>query len=265
MPSIHANNYDRVADIYDATRGLSPEVEQQVGDGLARLLEERGARSVLEVGIGTGRIAVLLAARGVKVTGVDISTAMLQKLREKRHDVGVVLAESSSLPFRPASFDAVIFSHILHLVPDATAAVAAAAACLRPGGILLNCEHTYGEYPEQGAGKRLNEIILEVTGRPGRAHARGINIAPLLADSLPGVGATIETHRIAEWTDVNTLRRELARLEIRANSNTWLIPDEKMPEIVRRFTAEALEIFGGMDVESRAPALFTVEVARLPT
>lgn len=262
--SIHANNYDRVADIYDATRGLSPDVEREVGDGLAQALSEHGVRSVFETGIGTGRIAVLLAERGFYVTGADISVEMLRKLCAKRMDIPVVLAEASRPPFRPRSFDAAIFSHLLHLVPDPRATVQAAIACLRPGGLLLNCQHTYADSPEQRTGERLNEIILEVTGKLGRPHAQRTNAAPILAKCLADTGATLETREIAHWIDVNTLRRELVRLQSRTNSNTWAIPDHHMPEVVRRFKAEALAIFGGMDVESRARASFTVNFATLP-
>ena len=264
QPSIQANNYDRVAHLYDATRGLLPEVAREVGDGLAQILTENGVRSVFEVGIGTGRIAVPLAERGFQVTGIDISRGMHQQLRAKRTDIRVLLAEASRPPFRAGSFDAAIFSHILHLVPDPYATVRAALACVRPGGMLLNCQHTYAPYPEQRAGERLNEIIVEVTGVNGRPHGHYYNSLVALEEVLAGSGATIETRTIAHWTDVNTVRREVARLNDRVNSNTWTIPDAAMPIIVERFTAEALEIFGGLDIESRATASFTVNIARLP-
>ncbi|MEP7215558.1 MAG: methyltransferase domain-containing protein [Anaerolineaceae bacterium] len=263
-PSIHANNYDRVADIYDSTRGLSPEAEREVGDGLAAILKENQARTVLEIGVGTGRIAVPLAERGFQVTGIDISTEMLRNLCAKRSDIRVLLAESSALPFRAGSFDAVVFSHILHLVPDAAVAIRAAIACVRRGGLLLNCTHSYAPYPEQRAGERLNEIIREVTGHAGWAHGHRASAEPVLAQTLTGLGATLESREIAHWMDVNTVRREVERLELRANSNTWAIPDDAMPTIVERFTAEALEIFGGLDVESRAVASFRVNIGRLP-
>ncbi|MEP6872646.1 MAG: class I SAM-dependent methyltransferase [Anaerolineaceae bacterium] len=263
-PSIHANNYDRVADIYDSTRGLSPEAEREVGDGLAAILEQNQARTVLEVGVGTGRIAVPLAQRGFQVTGIDISTEMLRNLRAKRSDIRVLLAESSCLPFRAGSFDAVVFSHILHLVPDSAATIRAAIACVRLAGLLVNCEHTYAPYPEQRSGEILNEIIREVTGQAGWVHGHRASAEPVLAEVLADFGATLEKRAIAHWTDVNTLRRELERLKSRANSNTWAIPDGAMPVIVERFTEEALKIFGGLDVQSRAVASFTVNVARLP-
>ena len=263
-PSIHANNYDRVADIYDSTRGLSPEAEREVGDGLAAILEQNQARTVLEVGVGTGRIAVPLAERGFQVTGIDISTEMLHNLRAKRDDITLLLAESSALPFRAGTFDAVIFSHILHLVPDSAGTIRAGIACVRRGGLLLNCTHMYAPYPEQRAGERLNEIIREVTGQAGWIHGHRASAEPVLAEVLTGFGVTLETREIAHWTDVNTVRREVARLELRANSNTWAIPDDAMPTIVERFTAEALEIFGGLDVQSHARASFHVNIARLP-
>ena len=263
-PAFQANNYDRVANVYDATRGFSPEVERDVGDGLASILAEKGARRVFEVGIGTGRIAVPLASRGFQVTGIDISREMLRKLGAKRTDIRVLLAESSAVPFRAESFDAAVFSHILHLVPDPRAAVRAALACVRPGGVLLNCQHTYAPYPEQRAGERLNEIIVEVTGVNGRPHGHHYNSLAALEEVLAGSGATIETRTIAHWTDVNTVRREVARLENRVNSNTWTIPDDAMPLIVERFTAEAVAIFGGLDAESRAEVGFAVSIATLP-
>lgn len=261
-PSVHANNYDRVAGIYDATRGLAPEVAEQVGLGLAEILREAGVSSVLEVGIGTGRIAVLIAEQGFQVTGIDISLEMLRQLRRKRQDVAAALALDSQLPFRPGTFDAVIFSHVLHLVPDAQRTLHAARGCVRRGGVLLNCEHFYADQPEQRAGERLNEIILEVTGRPGRYHARRANESPDFAAMVTALGGTVESREIAQWTDLNTLRREVDRLQRRVNSNTWAIPDEAMPVIVERFIAEAEPVFGGMDVETRAHASFKVTVAR---
>ena len=264
QPSVQANNYDRVAHLYDSTRGLSAEAEREVGDGLAAILAKHGARTVLEVGVGTGRIAVPLAERGFQVTGIDISTEMLRSLRAKRADIRLLLAESSGLPFRAGSFDAVVFSHILHLVPDSAATIRAAIACVRRGGLLLNCSHSYTPTPQQRAGERLNEIIREVTGHVGWIHGHRASAEPVLAEVLADFGATLETREIAHWTDVNTLRREVARLELRANSNTWAIPDDAMPLIVERFTAEALEIFGGLDVESQVPARFMVNIATLP-
>ena len=74
--------FDRAADYYDAIRGLSDEGVLQMTDALAAVFA--GARRpVLEVGVGTGQIAVPLARRGVPVAGIDLSRAMLRKVLEK--------------------------------------------------------------------------------------------------------------------------------------------------------------------------------------
>jgi SAM-dependent methyltransferase len=73
---------ERVAALYDdhSSEMSKPEVVGPVVDVLAELAGDGGA---LEFGIGTGRIAVPLADRGVRVAGIDSSEAMLARLREK--------------------------------------------------------------------------------------------------------------------------------------------------------------------------------------
>src|ERR1700728_716128 len=69
---------DSWAEVYDETTDyLDTDGAVEFLSGLAK------DGRVLELGIGTGRIALPLAARGVKVAGIDASAAMVQKLREK--------------------------------------------------------------------------------------------------------------------------------------------------------------------------------------
>ena len=73
---------DRIAEVYDDLYGglASPEVVDSTVDVLANLA---GGGRALELGIGTGRIALPLAARGVEVHGIDASAAMVEKMRRK--------------------------------------------------------------------------------------------------------------------------------------------------------------------------------------
>jgi SAM-dependent methyltransferase len=72
---------DRIASMYDAF--LPPGVQANTDAAVAFLRGLAGDRRVLELGIGTGRVALPLAALGVDVHGIDASEAMLARLREK--------------------------------------------------------------------------------------------------------------------------------------------------------------------------------------
>jgi SAM-dependent methyltransferase len=128
----------RVAQRYDETSGemFAPEVLEPTVDFLAALA---GAGPVLEFGIGTGRVALPLAARGVRVTGIDLSPDMVAKLREKpgAEDIGVVIGDFSSTRVKGTyALVYVVWNTINNLgTQDAqVACFANAAAHLRPGG-----------------------------------------------------------------------------------------------------------------------------------
>ena len=105
--------YQTLARWYDltASRVLLP--------AYARILErcaEHGFSRVLDFGCGMGRLAYLLRERGLEVVGLDVSPAMLGKALERRPGAeGILFAQGGiPLPFAPSSFDAVIFSFVLH-------------------------------------------------------------------------------------------------------------------------------------------------------
>lgn len=72
---------DRIAAVYDAW--VAPSVDATTEHAVAFLADIAGSGRALELGIGTGRIALPLAERGVTVSGIDASDAMLGQLRAK--------------------------------------------------------------------------------------------------------------------------------------------------------------------------------------
>lgn len=97
--------------------------------------------AILELGVGTGRIAIPFIEAGVRYTGFDISEQMLSRLAEKLNgDLrrSRVLIHNINEPFRlpDRSQDAVVAVHILHLV-DAVRALTHARPVLKPGGALV--------------------------------------------------------------------------------------------------------------------------------
>ena len=93
---------ERIAEVYDLLYGKRDNPET-VADFLAPLA---GNRRALELGIGTGRIAIPLAARGVRVMGIDASPAMVAKMRAKPGgaDIPVVMGNFADVKVSGGGF-----------------------------------------------------------------------------------------------------------------------------------------------------------------
>jgi len=266
MESPGLKSFDRVAHVYDDTRGMPPDVAGGVTAGLLAALHEVSvAPRLLEVGIGTGRISVPLAAEGVRITGIDISSKMLAALSEKRRDIDVLFAEAARPPFREASFDAVLFVHILHLVPDAEATVRAALPLVCSGGVMIRGQE---DRPPGSLDERLGDILqrtvrevcgIELEGR--ERHARG---EEAFERAVLESGARLERQRVAEWDRPMTARQVQDGLARKDMSGAWQIPDGAMPELLERLAPLVEAVFGGMDVEAPAARAFDLHIARLP-
>jgi SAM-dependent methyltransferase len=126
-------DYDLEAARYDATRGGVPRARAAARAVLA-LVPDR-ARTLLDVGCGTGLVSERLVRPGLRVFGVDTSAAMVRSAAER---VGtVVQGNCHRLPFADESLDAVSAVWLLHLLPDAPLVVAECARVLRPGGVFV--------------------------------------------------------------------------------------------------------------------------------
>lgn len=126
-------SFDRVADVYDATRGGDDR-----GEAIAAALSPHLPRDgrVLELGVGTGAVAAAVRRQGIDVVGVDLSRAMLAHAT-RRLGRRVAVADVLRLPVRDASLDAAYAVWLLHLVADVEAALVEVARVLRPGGTLV--------------------------------------------------------------------------------------------------------------------------------
>ncbi len=131
--------FDRAANFYDATRGFPEGQEAAVAELFARAGSLHASSCVLEVGIGTGRVALPLTRHVSTLYGVDLSRAMMNQLRSKAGAQSIRLSEANALhlPFRCAAFDAVVLVHVLHLVADWQAVLREIARVLKPEGLLL--------------------------------------------------------------------------------------------------------------------------------
>src|SRR5947209_8965264 len=112
--------YDRWAAHYDADANPLVALE---GQYVGELLGDVRGRAVLDVGCGTGRHALRLAAAGAIVHALDFSEAMLQRARAKPGAEAVTFLShdlARPLPFPDRSFDRVLCALVLDHVPDLT-------------------------------------------------------------------------------------------------------------------------------------------------
>src|SRR5207248_325125 len=90
-----------------------------VGRPLDAAAELVGREPVLEIGIGTGRIAVPMVDKGSSIVGIDLSRPMLARLIEKTdRRPRLAIADATRPPFRDAAFGAAYGVHVLHLIPN---------------------------------------------------------------------------------------------------------------------------------------------------
>lgn len=139
---MHDDGYfdERVATTYDESAEMSD--AGAVRPVIDLLVELAGSGRALELGIGTGRIALPLAERGVPVHGIDLSKAMVAKLRTKPggEGIGVTIGDfATTIVDGTFSVAYLVFNTIMNLTTQ-TAQVACfrnVAAHLEPGGCFV--------------------------------------------------------------------------------------------------------------------------------
>lgn len=170
----------RLAAIYDA---LDPDRSDL--DAYLAMVDEFGARSVLDLGCGTGVFALMLAERGIEVVGVDPAGASLDVARAKpgAERVSWIHGDASAIPAE-VSVDAVTMTANVAQVflTDAgwLAALTACHAVLRPGGRLI--------FESRDPARRAWEEWTEERTRS--------------TTDIPGVG------RVTEWVQVVSIEAD---------------------------------------------------------
>lgn len=230
--------FDQAAEIYDATRNLP----QSVFDAVVEMLSEelRGRGPCLEIGVGTGRIAIPLVEAGVWMMGVDLSVPMLMKLHEKTSRVPAVIADATRLPFTDDSMRAGLAVHVLHLIPNWSVAVSELARVVRGGGVIL---------ADIGGGFGfLREIEDHFTQVAGIARPRpGVTDPQELDSEMARLGASVRTLSPIVETQQVVPSAWIQSLEANIFSCTWSIDEKTRVKAAGETREWALERFGDLD------------------
>ncbi|MEX0785673.1 MAG: class I SAM-dependent methyltransferase [Dehalococcoidia bacterium] len=252
-------SFDRAADFYDETRADPPDVAAKLTDALLRELAAFEADRLLEVGVGTGRIARPLLERGVRVTGVDIAPRMMAKLREQlapqhaRPDL--LLADATALPFAPRTFRAVFVTHVLHLVSSYEAALDEVRRVVAPGGAFI---HHHSRFPDEVWKPSMDKCheLMDAYGVERRERPSEKEIRAKLR-ALRGSVRRVEYAEF-EWRLTPSYWVECARN--RVDSWSWQVPDEVYPPLFADYERWMHEHYGDMERERPQRVQHALEV-----
>ena len=140
--------YDKLAKVYDLFFG--PTLHPGRLQAIERMKIQPGER-VLEVGVGTG-INLALYPREASVTGIDFSSSMLEKARERaarKHAAPVRLLQmdAADIKFADDSFDIVYAPYLISVVPDPVKVAQEMRRVCRPGGRIIFLNHFLSPNP----------------------------------------------------------------------------------------------------------------------
>lgn len=155
--------WDLSHDNYDKSpgHGLRSNQEKNVWTkALERNLKLDKNSKILDVGTGTGFLALLLAELGYKVVGIDLSEKMMSKAIEKAEsngfDIKFQLGGAENTQFEDECFDAVISRHLLWTLPNPKRAIEEWHRILKPAGKIIIID---GKWSSDDINSKLRRFI----------------------------------------------------------------------------------------------------------
>jgi ubiquinone/menaquinone biosynthesis C-methylase UbiE len=205
---------------------IATDAERRAWDRMLDLLAPPGTqRDVLDVGCGTGFLALLFAARGHRVTGTDLAPAMIDRARTKARAQGVAVTfavdDAESLQLPDAAFDLVVSRHLLWTLPHPGQAVAEWVRVTRPGGrvaVIDGLWSTAADQPDPNSAMRraYGEAVVAALpfygGEPAERVVELLRVAGLVnvqTDSLDDLMAAQAARMTEEQRRMRTYVRHL--------------------------------------------------------
>lgn len=244
MSEVGSVNFDRAAEFYDATRDAGDEIVTWTVGLLAREFAGRGR--ALEIGIGTGAVALPLAERGVDLIGIDVSTAMMAKLIAKaggHAPVPLVRGDATRIPMRDAAVAGAYARHVLHLVANWRRVVAELCRVVGNGVVLVDVGGDTSEawlelWDAMELGPEAEPVGLDVS----RDGVEGLDQA------FAAAGGRLRTVEEMTRSDLDTVATAFDEIQRRSPSWTWRVPDATLERSIELGTAWTMERYGTLDV-----------------
>jgi ubiquinone/menaquinone biosynthesis C-methylase UbiE len=251
--------YDVTALGFDFHRALPSRVPEAIRTAILASISTSSPPRLLDLGAGTGRIGRSFVAADDDYVGIDLSLAMLREFNWRTHgrldsSPCLVQADGEHLPFRDATFDAVMLVQIFGGLRGWRRVLAEARRVLRPAGTLV-VGHTI--HPVDGVDaqmkQRLALLLGEVGIQPERVNAR--NDALRLLESEAQANARLVA---ATWNAERTPRGFIDRHWTGAVFS--ILPETVKEEARYKLGAWAAANFGSLDAAFLEQHRFELQV-----
>lgn len=237
-----SRDFDMLSNVYDVTRQpLDPATFQR----LVEYLDDHDWSSILEVGVGTGRIALPLVDRGLRVVGVDASRGMLGRAAAKGLPY-LVRGNAYHLPFSDGSFDVALFVHVLHILERPQLGLREAARVGRHGVLAVLDVPPKGEGADRSLEEEPRRIVREALVEAGYPDLLRSGPRAKEQEVLRSFPPT-ELRVLSDREVSEPLARRLDALEKRAYRHVLHVP----PDVLTRAVAAARAKVGTRTVTYR--------------
>ncbi len=218
-------SFDNLTEYYDKTRDYDIASFNEAINYIANRYPSSKYPSLFEPGIGSGRIAIPLAEKGYKITGIDISNKMIEILKKKISkqnslDIKYQVADTTDIPFPSNSFNISVIVHLFYFIKHWEKAVDEIVRVVKGPIIILHTgmgqEIPFLNQKYKDICRDLNSPIINL----------GVNSTNEVLDYLKRSNCDIETvENDWKWTSKVNLFKAYEYIKNRAYSFTHLVPE----------------------------------------
>lgn len=140
-------SFDTVASYYDHSHYIPERSLSKITECIARAVGISAQSKVLEIGVGTGRIAMPFVQKNIDYVGIDISAPMLEKFAEKfptlPNHLTLLHGDATQMPFIAHSFSHVLAYHVFYFISDLGQVMKEIMRVLLPTGTFVHCDEVF--------------------------------------------------------------------------------------------------------------------------